>query len=1398
MTTRIRKSLQRASMLPCTRLGSGFLLFLLSISQFAPIAVMSASSASEDSPLVSQPQQVLDWILSHPEAIFNDKQAIKRISDGGGSEDDDEKGEYAVHATKPIQKDEILFQVPWDLILSVPDPPKPVATKSQVETTKEPSNSEDEDEEEEDEDEEDDGDEEENSDDDLNDDGDEDDEVLVNCELVKLLQQELINHQNSQEAENSSSLIGPYLDYIIYKTKKQSNITKVPSTFTEAGQDLFVDLLLDWAPSDEERDRFRAPPIDSIFVAYECSAEEDSDDDEDDDDEILQEKKNVVKEEDVVEATTTMWVIQKADNRVLVPLVQDLYPHGNGANAKNTKIQWKEGEYYQVLASRDINEGEMLMHSLNLCNGCLATEKGRVGRRTYDNYGTAGLFRDYGFIEDYPQTWLLDDCSFEIDVVDAKTAKKEDTSRIIVDGMDLQISWITPVPEEQEFRNELIKYLFGLHRRLVRSRNRAVNLYYPEDPKAGLEGSSDDESGSEDDDDVEEEEGEDGTEYELEHTTIPLDEWDSMLKYHDAITSAVAIAHNALVSDQSIWLETSSVTTLAEKVCVNPDSCASENSSMAAMSHYDDLEEEEDDLDYVTPVCSEEEYMQFKQYKEIESIRTASQEIKFFGDPETGDVCMNLDDSLHICTSHRPHYTEMMVHYPARFVKSIKRVLIVGGGSSMLLNEVLKYPTLKQVVGLELDQTITRKSFKHFRSRPHFHDDRVEWWFGDIAKSLLHLLHGDLESFDLIVINQAEVVRPGTVARGLNTFEILSLLLNSDGVLVKNGRHMDQLIDTFDYAVQVHYDAPKICSQTVVFASKNVDFFHHDQKEHGLDHHFLLAMDEMDDQFDYMHDYHKNTSLQKCTWSLGNKSSGTKDAVGPYGIHRVIDIENISRSDFELEDLLHKVARSAMLHPVSAPIRSEEGKDKVSVVVLLQEGYISARLWTSERYLAVGVNLWSAYDKLVLLEGKLLQKLGTISKSSFQVFVSGMNESTQSTALEPKQNCESPPVAKRTSNVLGGRGTLRPVIMEVLNLVFSEEIIAGVVCGLESSSKPCMAKEVLEANPRISQVFVLWTCPNLQTTEDKSSTLSNIECERNMLEQLDVTMDEDGLYFDMFVVDNSAPLEMTQIFNSIWSNPKHREWYLTENYHIFLGISLRPPEENYHRRMLDRYRRHIRYDPINRAELLIEIDGARMEVDVVSVGDIYAFYNLQVVESRIQKKIGSLGKVEVQYIQGGQREYKGDNESEEFSNELYNHAQSVKQYQTQKPLGRETIFQYGIDPPPANPMTMEKLTKHLQQTLEKIGFKDATLTTHSFADSGYVVVYSNQSVNIIAVWNGTNTVNVNLFSPVTGEDTANDFWEAFQQTADGIPFILTHRDDFPRGTGRVVNFAKDIIPLDNK
>jgi spermidine synthase len=147
------------------------------------------------------------------------------------------------------------------------------------------------------------------------------------------------------------------------------------------------------------------------------------------------------------------------------------------------------------------------------------------------------------------------------------------------------------------------------------------------------------------------------------------------------------------------------------------------------------------------------------------------------------------------------------VHHAARFMPkdSIRRALFVGGGDSMLLHEILKYPSLELVVGLELDQKVTRGCFKHFGTQPHFHDSRVEWWFGDASKSLLMLPKEYFGSFDLVLVDLSETVMSFQVTDEIDVVEALSLLVKPDGVFVKNEVYFDKFRNMFPYSVLINW-----------------------------------------------------------------------------------------------------------------------------------------------------------------------------------------------------------------------------------------------------------------------------------------------------------------------------------------------------------------------------------------------------------------------------------------------------------------------------------------------------------------------------------------------------------------------------------------------------------------
>jgi spermidine synthase len=109
------------------------------------------------------------------------------------------------------------------------------------------------------------------------------------------------------------------------------------------------------------------------------------------------------------------------------------------------------------------------------------------------------------------------------------------------------------------------------------------------------------------------------------------------------------------------------------------------------------------------------------------------------------------------------------------------------------------------VVGLELDQKVTRGCFKHFGTQPHFHDSRVEWWFGDASKSLLMLPKEYFGSFDLVLVDLSETVMSFQVTDEIDVVEALSLLVKPDGVFVKNEVYFDKFRNMFPYSVLINW-----------------------------------------------------------------------------------------------------------------------------------------------------------------------------------------------------------------------------------------------------------------------------------------------------------------------------------------------------------------------------------------------------------------------------------------------------------------------------------------------------------------------------------------------------------------------------------------------------------------
>ena len=97
-----------------------------------------------------------------------------------------------------------------------------------------------------------------------------------------------------------------------------------------------------------------------------------------------------------------MLVQQRADDDIIIP-AYDMYNHRNGAKYLNTQTEWNQDDAllspHITVASQDISAGDQIYNSYNMCVFCFGRKNG--------GYGTPEIFRDYGFVENYPQRWMF-------------------------------------------------------------------------------------------------------------------------------------------------------------------------------------------------------------------------------------------------------------------------------------------------------------------------------------------------------------------------------------------------------------------------------------------------------------------------------------------------------------------------------------------------------------------------------------------------------------------------------------------------------------------------------------------------------------------------------------------------------------------------------------------------------------------------------------------------------------------------------------------------------------------------------------------------------------------------------------------------------------------------------
>lgn len=380
----------------------------------------------------------------------------------------------------------------------------------------------------------------------------------------------------------------------------------------------------------------------------------------------------------------------------------------------------------------------------------------------------------------------------------------------------------------------------------------------------------------------------------------------------------------------------------------------------------------------------------------FEATRSSHQAIDYYYNRETRDACLFLESYLHACVSNRPHYHEVFVHYPAHFLEKVERVLFIGGGDSMVLHEVLKYDDqLELVVGLELDQHVVRNTFSRIGTQPHFHNDKVEWWFGDAAEALNVLPTEYYGTFDLVVVDiLSEVAESLQVTDHVTIMEAAMMLMKPNGIIVKNedeGYVPGSTNSTYftDHTIDVmYYDVPVYCLQTFVVGSNTVDFSTAKPKDHKISNFYLKDVDEFQAQFDTWYTWGNEVEdSQKEEDDDSSKESNTS------ALTMIIEAEQISvpismTSASSIQQIIHESVKT-----VGFSVNKSSEKDLVDgyhLVSVLEEGIITARCFPEKKYCAIDVQLWKSAHKAESMKKALLSGLKSEENSVYRVVTTGV------------------------------------------------------------------------------------------------------------------------------------------------------------------------------------------------------------------------------------------------------------------------------------------------------------------------------------------------------------------------------------------------------------------------
>jgi len=156
------------------------------------------------------------------------------------------------------------------------------------------------------------------------------------------------------------------------------------------------------------------------------------------------------------------------------------------------------------------------------------------------------------------------------------------------------------------------------------------------------------------------------------------------------------------------------------------------------------------------------------------------QRIEIFDNPQFGRV-MRIDGCFMTSERDEFFYHEPMIHLPAVAHSGVRHALVVGGGDGGAAEELLKLPSIEQVVLAELDADVIAVAREWLGSihRGALDDPRVQLRLGDARG----LLTENQDQFDQIVLDLTDPFGPAVELYTVEFYQSCRRALRPGGVL---------------------------------------------------------------------------------------------------------------------------------------------------------------------------------------------------------------------------------------------------------------------------------------------------------------------------------------------------------------------------------------------------------------------------------------------------------------------------------------------------------------------------------------------------------------------------------------------------------------------------------------